>query len=55
MAIVGEELSGEYYERAAPVVELLVAKAGYRLGAWLDLVVDEYLKRQGQQVISDEL
>lgn len=55
MAIVGEELSGEYYERAAPVVELLVAKAGYRLGAWLDLIVDEYLKRQGQQAISEEL
>lgn len=55
VAIVGEELSGEYYERAAPVVELLVAKAGYRLGAWLDLIVDEYLKRQGQQAISEEL
>ncbi|SPO03896.1 probable nuclease S1 precursor [Cephalotrichum gorgonifer] len=46
VAIVGQELSGEYYERAAPVVEMLVAKGGYRLAAWLDLIVDEYLSRQ---------
>lgn len=55
MAIVGEELSGEYYERAAPVVELLVAQGGYRLAKWLDLIVDEYLLREGSQVISEEL
>lgn len=28
--LVGKELSGEYYENGAPVVELQVAKAGYR-------------------------
>ena len=39
-AIVGQELGGEYYEKAAPVIELQVAKAGYRLAAWLDLIVD---------------
>lgn len=53
--IVGEELSGEYYERAAPVVEKLVAQGGYRLAKWLDLIVDEYLSREGQTVISEEL
>ncbi|KAH9884903.1 putative nuclease S1 precursor [Xylariomycetidae sp. FL2044] len=39
-AIVGQELSGAYYEKAAPVIELQVAKAGYRLAAWLDLIAD---------------
>ena len=55
MAIVGEELSEGYYERAAPVVELLVAQGGYRLAKWLDLIVDEYLSREEKHVISEEL
>ncbi|KXX74359.1 Nuclease S1 [Madurella mycetomatis] len=38
-AISGQELGSEYYEAAAPVVEVQVAKAGYRLAAWLDLIV----------------
>ncbi|KAK8016517.1 nuclease S1 [Apiospora rasikravindrae] len=40
-AIVGQELaSGMYFARAAPVVELQVARAGYRLARWLDLIVE---------------
>ncbi|KAK8122510.1 hypothetical protein PG984_011180 [Apiospora sp. TS-2023a] len=40
-AIVGQELAfGEYFERAAPVIEVQVARAGYRLAKWLDLIVD---------------
>ncbi|KAI1818620.1 putative nuclease S1 precursor [Poronia punctata] len=39
-AIEGQELAGEYFEKAAPVIELQVAKAGYRLAAWLDLIVE---------------
>jgi hypothetical protein len=39
-AIEGQELAGEYYEKAAPVIELQVAKGGYRLAAWLDLIVE---------------
>ncbi|KAI1392392.1 S1/P1 nuclease [Hypoxylon trugodes] len=39
-SIVGQELAGDYYEKAAPVIELQVAKAGYRLAAWLDLIAD---------------
>lgn len=38
-AIVGQELGGDYFKAAAPVIEMAVAKAGYRLAAWLDLVV----------------
>ncbi|ESZ97724.1 hypothetical protein SBOR_1911 [Sclerotinia borealis F-4128] len=35
----GRELGDEYYEGCVPVVELQVARAGYRLAAWLDLIV----------------
>jgi hypothetical protein len=38
-AIEGQELGSEYYEAAAPVIELQIARAGYRLAAWLDLIV----------------
>lgn len=39
-AIRDQELGGdtEYFAKAAPVVELQIAKAGYRLAAWLDLI-----------------
>jgi hypothetical protein len=37
-AIVGQELGGDYYQKAAPVVEVQIARAGYRLAAWLDLI-----------------
>ncbi|KAK4250960.1 phospholipase C/P1 nuclease domain-containing protein [Corynascus novoguineensis] len=38
-AIRDQELGSDYYEAAAPVVEVQVARAGYRLAAWLDLIV----------------
>lgn len=38
-AIRGQELGGKYYEAAAPVIEVQVARAGYRLAAWLDMIV----------------
>ncbi|KAI1466514.1 S1/P1 nuclease [Daldinia caldariorum] len=40
-AIVGQELANDYYEKAAPVIELQVAKAGYRLATWLDLIAEK--------------
>jgi len=49
---VGQELAfGEYFEKAAPVIELQVARAGYRLAKWLDLIA----KRIGAQASADEL
>lgn len=39
-AVFGKELSGAYYETAIPVVRKQIAKAGYRLAAWLDAVVE---------------
>ncbi|KAL9105047.1 MAG: hypothetical protein Q9163_000060 [Psora crenata] len=32
----GDELDGDYYTGAEPIIELQLAKAGYRLGAWLN-------------------
>jgi hypothetical protein len=37
--VAGEELSGEYYDSAIPVVQMQIAKAGFRLAAWLNLAV----------------
>jgi len=33
-----EDLSTTYYKTAIPVIELQLAKAGYRLAAWLNLI-----------------
>lgn len=38
-AVEGKELEGTYYDEAIPVIQLQIAKAGYRLAAWLDLIV----------------
>ncbi|TVY39570.1 Nuclease S1 [Lachnellula subtilissima] len=37
-AVEKTDLSGAYYTKAIPIVELQIAKAGYRLAAWLDLI-----------------
>ncbi|KAF2490279.1 nuclease PA3 [Lophium mytilinum] len=37
-AVSGKELDGSYYTAAIPVVELQIARAGYRLAAWLNLI-----------------
>lgn len=37
-AVAGTDLAGDYYTSAIPVVELLLATAGYRLAAWLNLI-----------------
>ncbi|PQE13682.1 nuclease s1 protein [Rutstroemia sp. NJR-2017a BVV2] len=39
--VLGKELSGEYYENGVPVVQLQVARAGYRLAAWLDMIAGD--------------
>jgi hypothetical protein len=37
-ALENQELSGNYYESCTPVIQLQVARAGYRLARWLDLI-----------------
>ncbi|KAL7916767.1 S1/P1 nuclease [Trichoderma velutinum] len=34
--IEGQQLSGHYYDEAGPIVEEQIARAGYRMAAWLD-------------------
>ncbi|KAF7947829.1 hypothetical protein EAE96_008907 [Botrytis aclada] len=41
-ALQGKELSGEYYDTSVPVIQLQVARAGYRLAAWLDMIVSGF-------------
>lgn len=50
VAIVGQQLAGDYAHKAAPVIEVQVARAGYRLAAWLDLIADRV--REKTQAIS---
>jgi hypothetical protein len=39
-ALRNQELSGAYYDSVIPVVQKQIAKAGFRLAAWLDAVVE---------------
>lgn len=39
-SVEGQELDGAYYNSAIPTIELQIAKAGYRLAAWLNLLND---------------
>jgi hypothetical protein len=38
----GTDLGGAYYKRNLPVVQQQIATAGYRLAAWLNLIVTGY-------------
>ncbi|KAE8447687.1 hypothetical protein EG329_010493 [Mollisiaceae sp. DMI_Dod_QoI] len=37
-ALTNQELNGTYYQTAIPVVQIQIARAGYRLARWLDLI-----------------
>lgn len=37
-AVEDVDLSGAYYTAVLPTIKLQIAKAGYRLAAWLDLI-----------------
>lgn len=45
-AIAGQELGGEYFEKAGPVIEKQVARAGLRMAAWLDHIAEEFEARR---------
>ena len=49
-AVRNQEISGSYYESAIPVVQKQIAKAGFRLAAWLDAIVEN----AGKGVIKGE-
>jgi hypothetical protein len=55
-AIVGQELGGEYFERAGPVIERQVARGGYRMAAWLEAIAMRYQTQQvPEEPMSEEL
>lgn len=49
-AVRNKEIAGAYYESAVPVVTKQIAKAGFRLAAWLDAIVEN----AGKGVIKGE-
>ena len=51
---MGQELSGAYYQKAGPLVELQVARGGYRLAAWLDKLAEAH-ERAAFEMATGEL
>ncbi|KAF2715240.1 hypothetical protein K504DRAFT_457412 [Pleomassaria siparia CBS 279.74] len=47
-SVRGAELQGAYYDAAIPVIQLQIAKAGYRLAAWLDVIATGGTKVQSR-------
>lgn len=43
-----QDLSQDYYDGAVSIVEELIAKAGYRLGAWLNALAAASKSAEGQ-------
>ncbi|KAL2890978.1 Nuclease S1 [Ceratocystis lukuohia] len=57
-AIVGQELSGDYYLAAGLALEKQVAQAGFRMAAWLDHLVEDIMSKSalgGSPTTIDEL
>ncbi|KAG6039451.1 hypothetical protein E4U41_002536 [Claviceps citrina] len=54
-AIENQELGGDYFEKAGPVVEVQVARAGLRMAAWLDKIAEEYKLAETDKLASTEL
>lgn len=59
-AVRFQEISGAYYESVAPVVRKQLAKAGIRLAAWLDAIVEKADRKAGSggyvsKIVDDRL
>ncbi|UKZ74663.1 hypothetical protein TrVFT333_002333 [Trichoderma virens FT-333] len=48
--IEGKELSGRYYAKAAPVVEKQIARAGYRMAAWLNEIAHNNWEKDNEEL-----
>lgn len=55
VAIVGQELGGDYFKKAGPVIERQVARAGFRMAAWLDSIAQGYSAGKTDEPLSLEL
>ncbi|KAG6275243.1 hypothetical protein E4U48_002198 [Claviceps purpurea] len=54
-AIEGQELGGDYFKKAGPVIEVQVARAGFRMAAWLDKIAEGYEAAQMNELGPSEL
>ncbi|KAG5979984.1 hypothetical protein E4U55_004514 [Claviceps digitariae] len=54
-AIENQELGGDYFKKAGPVIELQVARAGLRMAAWLDKIVEGFEATKREELDSYEL
>jgi len=50
--VQGKELNGTYFQKAVPVIELQIARAGYRLATWLDLIASNVTE---SAIVNEEL
>ncbi|KAG5927853.1 hypothetical protein E4U42_001695 [Claviceps africana] len=55
VAIQNQQLDGAYFDKAGPVVEVQVARAGLRMAAWLDKVAEGYEAAKAKEPGSSEL
>ncbi|GFF63706.1 hypothetical protein IFM51744_11166 [Aspergillus udagawae] len=53
--ITNEDLAGEYYDDAAPIIEEQIYKAGVRLAAWINALAEERRSKTGFVVQGDRL
>lgn len=44
--VEGRDLSKDYFDGAVPIVNTLIARAGFRLGAWLNALATESATRK---------
>lgn len=45
-ALENQELSEDYYESCVPLIQIQIARAGYRLARWLDLIAAAGMKTE---------
>ncbi|KAG5926350.1 hypothetical protein E4U53_003102 [Claviceps sorghi] len=55
VAIKNQQLDGAYFQKAGPVVEVQVARAGLRMAAWLDKIAEGYAAAKAKELDSFEL
>ncbi|KAK5011502.1 hypothetical protein LTR39_004506, partial [Cryomyces antarcticus] len=53
-AVNGTQLDGPYYDKSVPVIKLQIAKAGYRLATWLNLLAEGHAGRADGSKMVDE-
>lgn len=55
VAIENQELGGDYFKKAGPVIEVQIARAGFRMAAWLNKIAEGFKAANAEQQGSLEL